>query len=111
MRYVPLGDFWPAHGLASVVCACLQDAGFHPALDCDPRGWMHFRGWPLGSHRPLTLWIPDSELDDASAFLQAPFELEGPEEPEPAGFWWQVRRYRSLVFVVWLLVLLTYGAT
>ena len=109
MRYVPLEDLWPIHGLVSVVLACLQDAGFHPVIECDSRGWLHFRGWPLGSQRPVTIWIPQAERDEALAFLSSPFELEELDESRSTGFWSLLSRNRPLVFVAWGLMLFCFA--
>ncbi len=108
-RYVPLTDVWPAHGLVSVVLACLTDAGFHPLSECDSRGWFYVRGWPLGSQRPTTLWVPEQERDLALAFLDAPFDAEEPEVLESAGLWAWVAAHRRGIFVAWLAMILLNG--
>lgn len=84
--YIPLTRVWGQNGLAAVTFASLEDAGFHPLTDCDLRGWMHYFGWPLGSQRPVTIWVPDTERDEAARFLDAPVRPAWPAEPFEPGF-------------------------
>lgn len=101
-RFVPLQTSWPTNGMASVVVACLEDAGFHPVIECDPRGWLQFRGWPLGSQRPVTIWVPHDEFGEASAFLDAPFDALESEPEHGGGFWRTIADHRKLIFLAWL---------
>ncbi len=104
MDYVPLTDVWPQDGLLSVILAALEDAAFHPVIECDQRGWMHFYSWPRGSSRPVTVWIPEAELLDATTFLGAaptlPWE---PSDDQPGNFWAGVSTHRRLIYAGWLL--------
>jgi len=102
MGYVRLTDLWAQDGLASVEVAALEDAGFHPVIECDPRGPMHFYGWPLGSMRATTIWVPSSELEAARDFRSAPWESLVPVPGEPRGLWGAVSRQRSLIYALWL---------
>lgn len=106
-QFVPLIDIWPAHGLASVTVALLEDASFHPLMDCDPRGWHHFRGWPLGAERPVTIYIPASEREEALAFMNAPAEVSSASPTLAAsGFWAVTAANRTWMFGAWLFLLL-----
>jgi hypothetical protein len=85
-----------------VVVAALQDAGFHPEIECDPRGWMHFYGWPLASNAPTLIWIPSVEADEASGFLQAPSEPSWDVSTHSGGFAAVVSRWRRWLYALWL---------
>jgi hypothetical protein len=107
MSYVPLTSVWAHDGLAMVVFASLEDAGFRPVAECDLRGWMHYFRWPLGSQRPLTIWIPAAEYDEARAFLDAPVEpAASPHEPAPS-FYAFVSERRRWFYAVWLVASLS----
>ena len=108
MDYVPLTAIWPRNGLLSVIVSSLEDAGFSPVIECDPRGWMHFYSWPMGSSGPVTVWIPGGERDEAAAFLASPIEESwGAEEVCADSLWWLAFRYRRGFFVFWLLFIVT----
>ena len=100
--FVPLTRAWGHDGSASVLMAALEDAGFHPAMDCDPRGWMHFSGWPFGSPLPITLWIPASEAEEAAAFLSAECAPSWELEVDDASMAGLVRAYRPWLYAAWL---------
>jgi len=102
MGYVRLTDLWAQDGLASVEVAALEDAGFHPVIECDPRGPMHFYGWPLGSMRATTIWVPASELALAREFRDAPWESLVPAPDESRGLWGLMSRRRSRIYALWL---------
>jgi hypothetical protein len=102
MAFVRLTDAWGYDGTAPVMVAALEDAGFHPAIDCDPRGWMHFYGWPFGAPVPMTIWIPDVELQDALGFLAAPCEPSSDSADPGDGFSALVRAYRRWIYLAWL---------
>jgi hypothetical protein len=102
VSFVPLTDVAPQDGLASVVVASLEDAGFHPLLDCDPRGWMHYYEWPRGAFGLLTIWIPAEERADAAAFLAAASELPAEPGPEPSRFSLAFSAGRRFVYTGWL---------
>ena len=103
LEYVPLTDVWPQHGLVSIVVAALEDAGFHPEIECDPRGWMHFYSWPQGSLGTVTVWIPEAESADAAAFLRAPADVTPESDDGETGFFWApISRGRRLVYLGWL---------
>lgn len=110
MGFVPLTCEWGRDGAASVVVAALEDAGFHPEIECDPRGWMHFYGWPFGSASPVTIWVPSSERDDAAAFLEADCNPEPGPEVHPYTFGELVWGYRRWIYVAWLLNLVSFFA-
>jgi hypothetical protein len=102
--FVALRSVWSRDGEASVVFGALEDAGFHPMLECDPRGWMHFYGWPFGSSRPTTIFVPHDEHDEASRFLDAacePMPLNDGGASE--GYYSAVHDYRRWVYAGWLL--------
>jgi hypothetical protein len=103
MTFVRLTDAWAYDGTAPVTLAALEDAGFHPALDCDPRGWMHFYGWPFGSPCPVTVWIPETEYQDAVEFLAAPCEPAQGESGVTDSFAGSIHTYRRWIYGVWLL--------
>lgn len=111
MAYVPLTDVWARNGLAAVVFASLVDAGFHPVTECDLYGWMHYFKWPLGSERPLTIWVPAEERGDAERFLSAAPEADAPAEGglDAGGFWGVLRAATVAVFMVWLFLLVFAG--
>jgi hypothetical protein len=98
VEFVPLTEVKPQDGLASVVVASLEDAGFHPVLDCDPRGWMHFYSWPRGSVGLVTIWIPEVEFTEAASFLACATELPAEAfDQEPGVFWTAFSRGRRQV--------------
>ena len=110
MRYVRLTDVWPFGGEAVVVFSLLQDAGFAPATECDLRGWLYFRGGPRGSFWPVTIWVPDCELDDATAFLASSYgerDVHGVDDMGAGGFWSTINVGSPLLYVVMLVVVLT----
>jgi hypothetical protein len=100
--FVPLTQVWGRDGAASVALAALEDAGFHPVIECDSRGWMHFYGWPFGSSSPITIWIPDLEHDDAMAYLDAGSQPSPGPDVYPASLAELVWGYRRWVYVAWL---------
>ena len=102
MGYVRLTDLWAQNGVLSVEVAALEDAGFHPVIECDPRGPMHFYGWPLGSMRATTIWIPESELQPAREFRGALWESHVPVSGESRGLWGLASRQRGLMYALWL---------
>lgn len=102
MQYVPLTSLWATHGLAAVTVAALQDAGFSPIIECDPRGWLHFYGWPLGSQRPITVWIPAPEHNAAVEFLAVPVSTAEDAEPGEATFWSGIHANRNWLYLLWL---------
>lgn len=111
-RAVPLTRMWARDGLASVILASLQDAGFHATIDCDPRGPMHFYGWPLGSAGPMTIWIAESEYDEALEFIGCACELPWEDGDEDLGrFVTATSRGRRLIYLGWLVGDLFGGAT
>ena len=103
MRYVPLTHAWGADGCASVLFAALEDAGFHPVIETDPRGPMHYYGWPLGSSDRITIWIPQEELEDGRAFLAAAQEITIEPAEVLEGFSGRGRSNRRWIFLGWLL--------
>ena len=98
----PLARFWPRDYEAAIVVAALEDAGFHPMIECDPRGWMHFYGWPFGAIAPTLVWIPASEADDALGFLRAPCEQSCEAGPPLTGFAAGISRARRAIYGLWL---------
>ncbi|PKQ16414.1 MAG: hypothetical protein CVT67_04600 [Actinobacteria bacterium HGW-Actinobacteria-7] len=109
MHYAPLTDVSPRAGLLSVVFASLEDAGFEPVIECDSRGWMHWRGWPQGSLWPTTIWVPAKNHAEARAFLGATFVELGADDPleeEGSGFWRNIHRWSWLIYSLWLALLL-----
>lgn len=110
MSYVPLTDVWARNGLAAVVFGSLVDAGFHPLTECDLHGWMHYYKWPLGSERPLTIWVPESERDEAAAFLaMTPSETSPVADHGSEGFWQVVRASVPATVVGWLILMIFTG--
>lgn len=110
MDYVRLTDVWPQNGLLSVILAALEDAAFHPVIECDQRGWMHFYLWPRGSSQPVTVWIPEAESMEATAFLEAASALPWePSEDQPSNFWAGVSTHRRLIYAAWLLEAAGFG--
>ena len=104
LQYVPLTNVQPQNGLLSVMLGALENAGFHPLIECDPRGWMYFYGWPLGSWRTVTVWIPQGESADATAFLAAPSVLPWePSDDEPGNWWAGISSHRRLIYASWLI--------
>lgn len=102
MEFVPLARRWGQHGDLSVFVTLLEDAGFHPVVECDPRGWMHYYSWPFGSSRPVLVWIPCSELEESLAFLQAPVEAQRFEPVQaPPSFWGLMHTYKRLAYAGW----------
>ncbi len=102
--YTALCAAWSRDGQASVTFAALQDAGFHPLLECDPRGPMHFYSWPMGSCQQTTIYIPIEERDEALCFLDTdpePLDLDGADESE--SYYSAVHEYRRWVYAGWLL--------
>jgi len=111
MSYVPLTDVWGRNGLAAVVFGSLVDAGFHPVTECNLYGWMNFYKWPLGSERPLTIWVPDQERADAAAFLSAlpTADSLALNDLDVGGFWRQIRAASAFVFLAWLALMVFVG--
>lgn len=101
-RCVPLTEVWARDGLASVTVASLEDAGFHPVLECDPRGWMHYYSWPLGSQRPVTIWIPESEHADALDYMSRATELPWEDGDDVDWFVAAVSHGRRWIYLGWL---------
>ena len=110
MAFVPLTQEWGRDGAASVILAALEDAGFHPAMECDPRGWMHFYSWPFGSCAPITLWIPDAEHEDARAFLAAECEPSWDAVDVGTTFSGLVLGYRRWLYVAWFFQVVVFAA-
>ena len=102
MEYVALTDVWAQNGLASIVVASLEDAGFHPATEWGPFGPMHFYGWPRGSSGPMTIWIPASELRDALDYIGAFVEPSWESASQAASLWTVVSERRRLIYALWL---------
>ena len=102
MEYVALTDVWAYNGLASIVVASLEDAGFHPVTEWGPFGPMHFYAWPLGSSRPTTIWIPASELREAQGYIRASCEPSWESVDQPASLWTVVSKRRRLIYALWL---------
>jgi hypothetical protein len=102
LEHRPLIEVWARNGMASVTLGSLEDAGFHPVIEWDPRGPMHFYGWPLGSSRPLIIWIPAAELEEARSFLAAPCEPSWQPELASPSFARGIRRRRRVIYGVWL---------
>jgi hypothetical protein len=102
MDYMPLTEVWARNGLASVLVASLEAGGFRPVTEWDPRGPMHFYGWPLGSSAPVTVWIPAEELEQARAYLSAPAELPWEADGPVVNFWGGVQAWRRGIYGVWL---------
>jgi len=106
LPYVALRSIWSRDGEVQVVIGALEDAGFHPVIECDPRGWMHYYGWPFGSSRPTTIFMPRAEIAEASAFLEA--EVEPPQDEDDAsadGYYSTIHGARRWIYLGWLLQL------
>jgi hypothetical protein len=108
--FVPLTKEWGRDGALSVVLSVLEDAGFHPAIDCDPRGWMHFYGWPFGAQDRITVWIPHLEHMDALAFLAAGCEPSWSEVEEGDSFAGLVLINRRWLYIAWLFEVISFAA-
>jgi len=111
LEFVPLTRLWGANGAAAVTFGSLVDAGFHPVVEYDLLGPMHFWHWPLGSQAPLVIWVHPSELEEARAFMDAPFEHDWPDEAERApGFWDAMHRNRAYCYAGWFAIVFLSGA-
>ena len=100
--YRPLVRIWSRDYEAAVVVAAPQDAGFHPEIECDPRGWMHFYGWPFGGSAPTQIWIPCVEAEEASGFLQAPSEPSWAVDARVTGIAAGISHWRRWLYALWL---------
>lgn len=109
MDYVPLIDLSPQNGEAAVLFAALRGAGFDVEVECDIRGWMYWYKPFMSLAQPVTIWIPQSQLGDARAYMDAPFAELQADVTAPAGFWAFVRSSRRAVFAAAVFVMAVVG--
>jgi len=108
-EWVPLTREWGRDYALSVVIALLQNAGFHPMIDCDPRGGMHYYGWPFASQYQTVVWVPESEVDEARAFLEADCEPSWGELEPGAGFYALASDWRPWLYLAWIFDVVGFG--
>jgi hypothetical protein len=107
--YIPLIDVSPENGEAAVLFAALEGAGFDVMVECDVRGWMYWYK-PFASFiRPVTIWVPGSQLDEARGYVEAPVDCAPADDGASAGFWALVRASRRPVFAAYLAIVLVMG--
>ena len=110
MRFVPLTDVWAYSAQAAILFGLLENAGFHPVTQCDLHGWMNYFYFPLGSERPITIWVPESESAEALELLSTPHETSWEATgAEASGYWAAIRSRRRAIFAVWLIFVLFMG--